>query len=129
MQVGLKNWQAFKYHFTQAYRRYQICKKSTAVTHGYGASENNTQEKESQVNNAEALQAITCAAMEDKEAIVNLTSINLTLSQSLTQAQESILVLSKQLQALQVHTKSKTKSTKRTALDKKTKDAKSKCYC
>ena len=22
MQVGLKNWKAFKYHFTQAYRRY-----------------------------------------------------------------------------------------------------------
>ena len=25
MQVGLKTWKAFKYHFTQAYRRYQIC--------------------------------------------------------------------------------------------------------
>ena len=59
----------------------------------------------------------------------NLTSINLTLSQSLTQAQEKMLVLSKQLQALQVHTKAKTPSTKRTALDQKTKDAKSKCYC
>ena len=59
----------------------------------------------------------------------NLTSINLTLSQILTQAQETILVLSKQLQALQVHTKSKKPSTKRTALDQKTKDSKSKCYC
>ena len=67
--------------------------------------------------------------MEDKEAMANLTSINLTLSQSLTQAQETILVLSKQLQALHVHTKTKTPATKRTALDQKTKDAKSKCYC
>ena len=43
--------------------------------------------------------------MEDKEAIENPTSINLTLSQSLTQAQEKILVLSKKLQVLQVHIK------------------------
>ena len=66
--------------------------------------------------------------MEDKEAMANLTTINLTLSQSLTQAQETILVLSKKLQALQFHTKAKTPSTKRTALDQKTKDDKSKCY-
>ena len=58
----------------------------------------------------------------------NFTSIYLTLYQSLTQAQETILVLSKQLQALQVHTKSKTPSKKRSALDQKTKDAKLKCY-
>ena len=76
----------------------------------------------------DALQALACAAMEDNEAMANLTSINLTLSQSLTQAQEKFLVLSKQLQALQVHTKARTLSTNRTALDKKTKDAKSKCY-
>ena len=44
MQVGLKTWQAFKHHFAQAYRRYQIRKKATAATHGYGASANNTQE-------------------------------------------------------------------------------------
>ena len=61
--------------------------------------------------------------------MANLTSINLKLSQSLTQAQETILVLSKQLQALQVHTKAKKPSTNRTALDQKTKDTKSKCYC
>ena len=66
--------------------------------------------------------------MEDKEAMANLTSTNLTLSQSLTQEQETILVLSKQMQALQFYTKAKTPSTKSTALDKKTKDAKSKCY-
>ena len=65
--------------------------------------------------------------MEDKEAMANLIIINLTLSQILTQAQEIILVLSKQMQALQVHTKPKTPATKRTSLDKKTKDAKSKC--
>ena len=57
--------------------------------------------------------------MEDKEAMTKLTSINLILSQSLTQAQETILVLSKQMQALQVQTKTKTPSTKRTSLDLK----------
>ena len=67
--------------------------------------------------------------MEEKEAMVNLTSINLTLSQSLTQAKETILVLSKQLQALQVHTNTNTPSIKRTALDQKTKDDKSNWYC
>ena len=66
--------------------------------------------------------------MEDKEAMEKLTSINLTLSQRLTQAKEKILVLSKQLQAPQVHNKANTPSTKRTTLDQKTKDAKSKCY-
>ena len=60
--------------------------------------------------------------------MVNLTSINLTLSQSLNQAQETILMLSKQLQALQLHTKAKIPPTKRTTVDKKTKDAKLKCY-
>ena len=121
MQVGLKTWQAFKDHFTQAYRRYQTRKKSTAAAHGYGASENHTHETEAQVNTADALKALACAAMEEKEAMANLTIINLTLSQSLTQAQETILVLFKKLQAIQVHTKEKKPSTKRT------KDAKSKC--
>ena len=60
---------------------------------------------------------------------MNLNSINLTLSQSLNPLQDTILVFSKQLQALQVHTKAKTPSTKRSTLDQKTKDAKSKCYC
>ena len=128
IQVGMKNWQAFKDHFAQSYRRYHIRKKSTAAAHGYGASSNRRQDTEAQVNTVDALQALACAAMEDKEVMANLTSINLTLSQSLTQAQETILVLSKQLQALQVHTKAKTPSTKRTALDQKTKDTKSKCY-
>ena len=69
---------------------------------------------------ANALQALNNETMEYKEAMVNLTSINLRLSQSLTQAQETNLVLSKQLQALQFHTKTKTLATNRTALDKKT---------
>ena len=34
MQVVLKNWQNFKDHFLQAYRRYQILKKATAADHG-----------------------------------------------------------------------------------------------
>ena len=91
MQVGLKTWQAFKDHFAQAYRRYQIRKKATAAAHGYGASANHTQETESRVNTVDALQALSCAAMEDKEAMTNLASINLILSQILTQAQETIL--------------------------------------
>ena len=108
MQVGLKTWQAFKDHFAQAYRCYQIRKKATTTAHGSGASANYTQETEAQVNTADALQALACATMEDKEAMANLTSINLILSQILNQTQETILVLSKQLQALQVHTKAKT---------------------
>ena len=116
MQVGLKTWQAFKDHFAQAYRRYEIRKKATAAAHGYRASANHTKETETQVKTVDALQALACAAMEDKEVMANLTSINLTLLQILNQAQETILVLSKQLQALQVHTKAKTQSSKRTAL-------------
>ena len=61
--------------------------------------------------------------------MANLVSINLTLSQSLTQAQDKMLVIYKQLQELQVHTKTKTPATKIIALDQKTKDAKLKCYC
>ena len=82
MQVGLKIWQDFKDHFTQAYRRYQIRKKATSAAHGYGASENHTQETEDQFNTADAMQALACAAMECKEAIANLTSINITLSRA-----------------------------------------------
>ena len=44
IQVGLKTWQDFKDHFSQAYRRYQTRKKASAAAHGYGASENHTQE-------------------------------------------------------------------------------------
>ena len=84
MQVGLKTWQAFKDHFAQAYRRYHISKKETAAAHGYGASANNTQETEAQVNTVDGMQELACAAMEDKVTMVNLTSINLILLQSLT---------------------------------------------
>ena len=66
MQVGLKTCQYFKDHFAQAYRRYQIRKKGTAASHGYGESENHTQETEAQVNTADVLQALACAAMEGK---------------------------------------------------------------
>ena len=55
MQVGLKTWKAFKGHFAQAYRRYQIRKKATAAAHGYGASANHTQETEAQVNTVDVL--------------------------------------------------------------------------
>ena len=80
IKVGQKNCQAFKAHFSQAYRRYQIRKKATAAAHGYGASENDTQEKYDQVNNEDGMQAISCAAMEYKEAMVKLATINLILS-------------------------------------------------
>ena len=63
------------------------------------------------------LQALACADMEDKDAMSNLTKINLTLSHILTQALVTIMVLSKQLQALQVQEKTKTPSTKIIALD------------
>ena len=75
------------------------------------------------------MQELPFASIEDKESMENLTSTNLTLSQSLTKAHEKFFVLSKKLKTLQVHTKTKTPATKRTALDQKTKDAKSKCYC
>ena len=55
MQDGLKAWQSFKDHFTQAYRHYHICKKAISAAHGYGASENHTQETEAQVNTADVL--------------------------------------------------------------------------
>ena len=90
MQVGLKTWQDFKDYFSQAYRRYQIRKKAISAAHGYGASLNHTQETESQVNTADSLQEIACASVEYKEEMANLTSVNLTLSQSLTQAEETI---------------------------------------
>ena len=100
MQVGLKTWHAFKDHFSQAYRGYNIRKKAISAAHGYEEPASHTHEAESQVNTVDTLQALACAAMEDKEAMANLTSINLTLLQSLTQSQEIILVISKQLQAL-----------------------------
>ena len=51
------------------------------MAHGYGASANHAQDIESQVNTVDALQALACASMEDKEAMEILTDINLTLSQ------------------------------------------------
>ena len=108
---------------------YYIRKKATAASHGYEAPVNHTHETEDQVNTVDALQALACASMEYKDAMANLISINLTLSHSLTQAQEKILVLSKKVQALQVQKKTKTPSTKITAIDKNIKDDKSNCYC
>ena len=63
-------------------------KKVTANTHGYGASENHAHETDTQMMTADALQALVNVTMEYKEAMENLTIINLTLSQRLTQAQE-----------------------------------------
>ena len=121
MKVGLKTSQAFKDRFSKAYIRYQISKKARAAGHGYGATVNHTQETDAQVNNADAIQALAYAAMEDKEAMANLTSINLTLYQSLTKSKETIMVLSKQLQALQTQAKVKTPTSEIPVLDKNTK--------
>ena len=108
MQVGLKIWQAFKDLFSQSYRYHQIRKKATSEVHGYGVSDNHTQETDAQVNTADELHALEFASIEYKEATVNLTSINQTLSHSLNQAQETILVLFKKLQALKTQAKAKT---------------------
>ena len=97
MKVGQNIWQAFKDYFLQAFRRYHIFKKATSATHGHGASENHIHETESQVMTADMLQALACVAMEEKEAMANLTRIDLTLSQILMQEQGTILVISKQL--------------------------------
>ena len=67
----------------------------------------------------DALQVLANVTMEDKEAIKNLKNINLTLYHSLTQAQEIVLVLSKQLQALQTKTNYKKPETEKPATDKK----------
>ena len=93
MQVDLNNWQAFEIFFLQPYRRYQICKKATAVAHGYGASANHAHETDTQVMIEDELKALANVKMEDNEAMANLTRINLTIYQSLTQAQEKHFVL------------------------------------
>ena len=77
---------------------------------------------------ADAPQALACEAMEDKESMKNLTSIKLTLSQSLTKAQEKISVLSKQLQELHAQARTKTPTTEKPVLENKTRDTKLKCY-
>ena len=64
-----KNGRILKYHFSQAYRRYQIRKKATAAAHGSGESTNHTQEIEAQFNTEDVLQPIACAAMEDKNSM------------------------------------------------------------
>ena len=75
---------------------------------------------------ADALQELICAVMEDKESLANFTNINLTLSQSSTQAQETMLVPSKQLHALQAQSKAKKPTNEKPVLDKKKRGNKSK---
>ena len=75
---------------------------------------------------ADALQALACTVIEYTEEMKNLTSI---MSQSLTQSQETILVLSKQIQALQYQSKAKKPTTDRPLLDKKKRDNKLESYC
>ena len=56
---------------------------------------------------ADTLQELTKITIEDKEAMENLPTINLPLSQRLNQAQETILSLLEQLQKLQAHMNTK----------------------
>ena len=67
--------------------------------------------------------------MEDTEAMENTTSINLTLFQILTQAQEIMLVLYKHLQALQAQMTSKIPATEKPETDKNQYLNKPKIYC
>ena len=97
MIVGQKNWKIFNDYFVQAYMRCQIRKKETASVHGYGTSENHVNEKDAQIMAAYALQTLANSEIEEKKAIKNLTRISLTLYQILTQVQEEMLVLYKQL--------------------------------
>ena len=75
------------------------------------------------------LQALTLAAMEYKESMSNLISINLTLYHSLTQSQEKTLVLSKQINTLQAQSKSNKPTTYKPVLINNKRDNKSKMYC
>ena len=68
---------------------------------------------------ADALQELANETMEDNEATGKPTIINLTLSQSLTQAQETILVLYMQIQTLQAHINSKKPEINKPETDKK----------
>ena len=77
---------------------------------------------------ADAMQALANATMEYKEEMSNHTRINLTLSQSLTQAQEAILLLFEQLQTLQAHMNSKKSVTEKPATENKNSLNKSKRY-
>ena len=77
----------------------------------------------------DAFQALTNETMEDKGETENLIIINLTLHYILNQAQETILVLSKKLQALQAQTNSKKPATEKPSTDNKQHLNKSKRYC
>ena len=61
----------------------------------------------------DVLQSLVNATTKDKVATANITRINTTLYQSLTQAQEAILVLSKQLKTLQAQIKTEKPETKK----------------
>ena len=74
--------------------------KATDAAHRHGVSANHVHETDSQTMTVDAIQAIANETKEYKKSMENLRIINLTLSETLTQAQEAILVLSKQLQTL-----------------------------
>ena len=88
MPVIQKTCQAFKNHLAKSYMHYNTHKKSTAASHINGTAANHAQEKYTQRMTADALQSLSNMTIEDKKSMANLTSINLTLSKSLTHPQE-----------------------------------------
>ena len=129
MIVVQNNWQTFKDKFEQAYMRYYTHKKAADAAHGYGASENHAHETDNQMMTVDALQALVSIKMKEKVAMENLTIINLALYQRLNQAQEEMLLLSKQMQTLQAQMNSKKPATEKTATEKKKSINKSNNYC
>ena len=66
MQIRQNNWHAFKDNFAQAYRRYQIHRK-TSDARGYDDSEKHAHETDAQVTTTNTLKSLGNATMEDKE--------------------------------------------------------------
>ena len=119
MPVIQKTCQAFKNHLEKSYMHYNTHKKSTAASHINGTAANHAQEKYTQRMTADALQSLSNMTIEDKKSMANLTSINLTLSKSLTHPQEKILSLSKNMQTLQAHMNTKKPATDNNKREKK----------
>ena len=69
MTIGQKNFQTFKDHLAQAYRRYQIRKKATAAFHVYGASENHANETDAHMMTSDALQSFANVTMKTRRKL------------------------------------------------------------
>ena len=88
------------------------------------------QEKDAQIIMEDSPKYLANGTTEYKDAMENLTSINLTLSQNLDQAQEAILALYKQMHAIQTHMNNKKTTTEKPVTDNNKRYNKSKnCFC